>query len=63
MHPGDKVAVLWAYAPRAPDEFELDRGDMIKIVGIWDDGTIFQTFPDIFKFSNHARMGNWDSAE
>jgi len=50
MHPGDKVAVLWAYAPRAPDEFELDRGDMIKIVGIWDDGTIFQTFPDIFKF-------------
>ncbi|KAG0642025.1 hypothetical protein HOY80DRAFT_1008134 [Tuber brumale] len=38
MHPGDKVAVLWAYAPRAPDEFELDRGDMIKIVGIWDDG-------------------------
>ncbi|CUS14348.1 unnamed protein product [Tuber aestivum] len=38
MHPGDKVAVLWAYAPRAPDEFELERGDMIKIVGIWDDG-------------------------
>lgn len=38
IHPGDKVSVLWAYAPRAPDEFELDRGDMLKVVGIWDDG-------------------------
>lgn len=38
IHPGDRVSTLWAYAPRAPDEFELERGDMIKIVGIWDDG-------------------------
>ncbi|KAK2814458.1 hypothetical protein FQN49_008181 [Arthroderma sp. PD_2] len=38
VHPNDKVAVLWAYQPRAADEFELDRGDMLKIVGIWDDG-------------------------
>ena len=38
IHPGDKVATLWAYSPRAPDEFELERGDMIKVVGIWDDG-------------------------
>lgn len=38
IHPGDRVATLWAYSPRAPDEFELDRGDMIKVVGIWDDG-------------------------
>jgi hypothetical protein len=38
IHPNDKVAVLWAYQPRAGDEFELDRGDMLKIVGIWDDG-------------------------
>ncbi|KAL7270716.1 hypothetical protein RUND412_006566 [Rhizina undulata] len=38
IHPNDKVSVLWAYQPRAPDEFELDRGDMLKIIGIWDDG-------------------------
>ncbi|KAF9881745.1 SH3 domain-containing protein [Colletotrichum karsti] len=38
IHPGDRVATLWAYQPRAPDEFTLERGDMLKIVGIWDDG-------------------------
>lgn len=38
IHPGDKVAVLWAYQPRAGDEFELERGDMLRVVGIWDDG-------------------------
>ncbi|KOS18381.1 Proline-rich receptor-like protein kinase PERK2 [Escovopsis weberi] len=38
IHPGDKVAVLWAYQPRAVDEFALDRGDVLKVVGIWDDG-------------------------
>ncbi|ETS83089.1 hypothetical protein PFICI_04965 [Pestalotiopsis fici W106-1] len=38
IHPGDRVSVLWAYQPRAPDEFALDRGDMLKVVGIWDDG-------------------------
>ncbi|KAI1856833.1 hypothetical protein JX265_011474 [Neoarthrinium moseri] len=38
ISPGDRVAVLWAYHPRAPDEFSLDRGDMLKVVGIWDDG-------------------------
>ncbi|WYZ45207.1 hypothetical protein EsH8_VIII_000523 [Colletotrichum jinshuiense] len=38
IHPGDRVATLWAYQPRAPDEFALERGDMLKIVGIWDDG-------------------------
>ena len=38
IHPGEKVAVLWAYAPRAGDEFELERGDMLRVVGIWDDG-------------------------
>ncbi|KAI9167037.1 hypothetical protein HJFPF1_03156 [Paramyrothecium foliicola] len=38
IHPGDRVAVLWAYQPRAPDEFTLERGDMLKVVGIWDDG-------------------------
>jgi hypothetical protein len=35
---GDKVAVLWAYSPRAGDEFELDRGEMLRVIGIWDDG-------------------------
>ncbi|KAF1816962.1 hypothetical protein P152DRAFT_5062 [Eremomyces bilateralis CBS 781.70] len=38
IKPGDAVATLWAYAPRANDEFELERGDMLKVVGIWDDG-------------------------
>ncbi|KAL8939267.1 MAG: hypothetical protein Q9211_002823 [Gyalolechia sp. 1 TL-2023] len=38
IHPGDAVATLWAYQPRAGDEFELERGDMLKVVGIWDDG-------------------------
>lgn len=38
IHTGDLVSTLWAYQPRATDEFELERGDMIKIIGIWDDG-------------------------
>lgn len=38
IHPGNRVAVLWAYQPRATDEFALERGDMLKVVGIWDDG-------------------------
>lgn len=38
IHPGDRVAVLWAYQPRAGDEFSLDRGEMLKVIGIWDDG-------------------------
>ncbi|KAF2495804.1 hypothetical protein BU16DRAFT_460265 [Lophium mytilinum] len=38
IRPNDTVATLWAYAPRANDEFELERGDMLKVVGIWDDG-------------------------
>ena len=38
IHPNDRVSCLWAYAPRAGDEFELERGDMLKVVGIWDDG-------------------------
>ncbi|KAL8941540.1 MAG: hypothetical protein Q9216_002172 [Gyalolechia sp. 2 TL-2023] len=38
IHPGEAVATLWAYQPRAGDEFELERGDMLKVVGIWDDG-------------------------
>jgi Predicted solute binding protein len=38
IHPGDRVAVLWAYQPRAADEFQLERGEVLKVVGIWDDG-------------------------
>ncbi|KAF2094844.1 hypothetical protein NA57DRAFT_80013 [Rhizodiscina lignyota] len=38
IRPNDIVATLWAYQPRANDEFELERGDMLKVVGIWDDG-------------------------
>lgn len=38
IYPGDKVAVLWAYQPRAGDEFGLDRGEMLKVIAIWDDG-------------------------
>ena len=38
IHIGSKVATLWAYQPRAEDEFELERGDMLKVHGIWDDG-------------------------
>ncbi|KAI9660228.1 MAG: hypothetical protein M1831_003535 [Alyxoria varia] len=38
IHTHDIVSTLWAYQPRANDEFELERGDMLRIVGIWDDG-------------------------
>lgn len=50
IHPGDKVSTLWAYSPRAPDEFELERGDMLKVVGIWDDGKQFHW--SIWLFAN-----------
>jgi len=38
IRPTDLVSTLWAYQPRANDEFELERGDMLKVTGIWDDG-------------------------
>lgn len=38
IHQSDLVSTLWAYEPRAADEFQLERGDMIKVIGIWDDG-------------------------
>ncbi|KAI3318326.1 hypothetical protein HD806DRAFT_318479 [Xylariaceae sp. AK1471] len=46
IHPGERVAVLWAYQPRANDEFALERGDMLKVVGIWDDGWATGTILD-----------------
>jgi serine/threonine protein kinase len=38
IYPGDRVSVVWAYQPRAADEHNLERGDMIKVIGVWDDG-------------------------
>jgi hypothetical protein len=38
IYTGDKVAVLWPYEPKAQDEFGLERGDVLEVVGIWDDG-------------------------
>lgn len=38
IHVSDLVSTLWAYEPRANDEHELERGDMLKVTGIWDDG-------------------------
>jgi hypothetical protein len=57
IHPGDRVSTLWAYAPRAPDEFELERGDMIKVVGIWDDGRCLDGFSPRL-FANPLRLGH-----
>ena len=55
IHPNDKVATLWAYQPRAGDEFGLERGDMLKVVGIWDDG--WATGVRI-----HERAEDWDAS-
>ena len=53
IHPNDHVSTLWAYQPRAADEFELERGDMLRVVGIWDDG--WATGVRV-----HQRAENWD---
>lgn len=54
IHPGDRVAVLWAYQPRAVDEFALERGDMLKVAGIWDDGWATGVMVD-------ERADEWDA--
>ena len=54
IHPSDRVAVLWAYSPRAADEFTLERGDMLKVVGIWDDGWATGVMVD-------ERAENWEA--
>ncbi|PBP25616.1 hypothetical protein BUE80_DR003530 [Diplocarpon rosae] len=54
IHPGDKVATLWAYQPRASDEFALERGDMLKVIGIWDDGWATGLMTD-------DRASEWDA--
>lgn len=35
---GDLVSTLWSYEPRAADEFQLERGDTLRVLGLWDDG-------------------------
>jgi len=35
---GDLVAAVWSYQPQTKDEFALERGDMIEIVSISNDG-------------------------
>jgi len=34
---GSLVAVVWSYQPQTLDEYALERGDMLEIVGIWND--------------------------
>lgn len=38
IYPGGKVSALWEYMPRAGDEFTLERGDMLEVVALWNDG-------------------------
>ena len=38
IYPCNKVATVWAYLPRASDEFTLEQGDVFQVVGIWNDG-------------------------
>ena len=66
IHNHDIVSVLYEYEPKLPDEFELKRGQMILIVGIWDDGwaTGFRTGLDAAEYTSlsQARQGtlmNW----
>lgn len=35
---GSLVATLWSYQPQTQDEFNLERGDMLEVVGVWGDG-------------------------
>ena len=54
FHAGDVVAVVWSYQPLTQDEFALERGDMIEIVNIWNDGWATGRFsPD--------RIDAWES--
>lgn len=32
------MSTLWPYEAQKADEFKLQRGDMIKVIGLWDDG-------------------------
>jgi hypothetical protein len=38
IYDGDLVSVVWAYEARAADEFNLERGDMVRILSMWNDG-------------------------
>jgi hypothetical protein len=32
------VSVIWSYQSKGADEFTLERGHVLKVVGMWDDG-------------------------
>ncbi|OLL26121.1 hypothetical protein NEOLI_000627 [Neolecta irregularis DAH-3] len=36
--PGSFAAALWTYEPKMADEMALERGDLVKIVAVWNDG-------------------------
>lgn len=38
IYPSSPVSVLWPYQSRATDEFNLERGQMLRVTSIWDDG-------------------------
>jgi hypothetical protein len=38
IHQQSDVAALWTYTPRMEDEMALDRGDVIRIENLYDDG-------------------------
>jgi hypothetical protein len=35
---GDKLTAVWSYAARTRDEFDLERGDVLKVTSLWGDG-------------------------
>lgn len=38
IHQQSDVAALWTYLPRMDDEMPLDRGDVVRIENLYDDG-------------------------
>lgn len=38
IHPQSDVVALWSYSPRLQDEMALERGDVVRIENLYDDG-------------------------
>ena len=38
IHPQSDVVALWSYTPRLQDEMALERGDVVRIENLYDDG-------------------------
>jgi hypothetical protein len=38
IHPQSEVVALWSYTPRLQDEMALERGDVVRIENLYDDG-------------------------